>query len=128
MRHGVVLSVILEDLLGMMKSYQGHCPWQREEPCESYLHRPILPPPAPLTVYVTSDIPAGDLRNQSLKEIWEKSEILTDFRNVEKSKLKGRCQTCRYAAAQCQGGCRASAYALTGDLWAEDPLCWHPGH
>jgi radical SAM protein with 4Fe4S-binding SPASM domain len=74
------------------------------------------------------EFPAGDLQRQSLPDIWERSEILNAFRHVDKAKLKGKCHTCRYASTQCRGGCRASAYAMTGDLWAEDPLCWHAGH
>lgn len=71
---------------------------------------------------------AGDLRRQSLPEIWEQSEILNTFRHVDKAKLKGKCHACHYAPTQCRGGCRASAYAVTGDIWAEDPLCWHTVH
>ena len=74
------------------------------------------------------EFPVGDLRWQSLSEIWERSELLNAFRHVEQAKLQGKCHTCHYAPTQCRGGCRASAYAVTGDLWAEDPLCWHTGH
>jgi radical SAM protein with 4Fe4S-binding SPASM domain len=35
--------------------------------------------------------------------------------------LPGRCGTCRYTL-RC-GGCRATAYAITGDLLADDPYC-----
>jgi MoaA/NifB/PqqE/SkfB family radical SAM enzyme len=42
------------------------------------------------------------------------------------SKLKGRCGRCEYAAT-C-GGSRSRAFAATGDLYAEEPLCnYEPG-
>ncbi|MFX1516996.1 MAG: radical SAM protein [Promethearchaeota archaeon] len=74
------------------------------------------------------DFLAGDLQHQSLGEIWKNSAVLNMFRNIDKEKLKGKCHNCHYLLNQCHGGCRASAYALTGDLWSEDPLCWHLKH
>lgn len=74
------------------------------------------------------DFLAGDLRRQSLLDVWEKSDILNVFRHIDKAQLKGRCHACPHAPTRCRGGCRASAYAVTGDLWAEDPLCWHTVH
>lgn len=70
------------------------------------------------------DFPAGDLRRQPLREVWEKSELFNLFRHIDKAHLAGKCRTCAHAPGQCRGGCRASAYAFTGDLWGEDPLCW----
>ncbi len=69
--------------------------------------------------------PAGDLTHQSLEEIWNDAEILESFRRIRPAELKGGCTSCQYLGNGCKGGCRASAYAFTGDLWAEDPLCWH---
>ncbi len=63
--------------------------------------------------------PAGDLRTQSFKEIWEGSEVLKAFR--EPVNLHGKCGTCEYMHV-CLG-CRARAYASTGDLLAEEPCC-----
>jgi radical SAM protein with 4Fe4S-binding SPASM domain len=71
------------------------------------------------------DFPAGNLLHKPLREIWENSEILNEFRNVEKIKIKGKCQKCEFLGSKCRGGCRASAYSVSGDLWAEDPLCWN---
>jgi len=62
----------------------------------------------------------GDLRERSLKDIWEDSETLKKLRSRE---LKGKCGRCelRYVC----GGCRGRTYAFTGDILAEDPLCWY---
>lgn len=60
----------------------------------------------------------GNLRTHKIDDIWTSSELL---RRVRKRELNGPCGTCeiRY---EC-GGCRARAYALTGDPYASDPLC-----
>jgi len=63
--------------------------------------------------------PIGNLMRDSLKTIWEKSEILEKLR--KKTNLKGKCGTC--PVAECTG-CRSLAYALTGDFLAEDPHGW----
>lgn len=65
-------------------------------------------------------IPIGNLKTDSLFKIWYTSKVLWDIRN--KKNLKGKCNNCEYIP-RC-GGCRATAYALTGDYLAEDPQCW----
>ncbi|MDH7597849.1 MAG: radical SAM protein [Methanothrix sp.] len=61
---------------------------------------------------------AGSIRERSFSEIWSSSPLLNDLRE---RKLKGRCGSCGYVRT-C-GGCRARAYALTGDYLGEDPTC-----
>jgi radical SAM protein with 4Fe4S-binding SPASM domain len=73
------------------------------------------------------ELPVGDIKNQSLAEIWCDSYILNVFRNIDKGNLKGKCHGCPQAGIECRGGCRASAFAVKGDLWDEDPLCWQSG-
>lgn len=66
-------------------------------------------------------IRAGNVREQSFSQIWEKSPLFTklrDFKNYE-----GACGRCRYIMV-C-GGCRARAYAVTGDDMASEPYCSH---
>jgi len=65
-------------------------------------------------------IPIGNLKNDSLLKIWHTSELLWEIAN--KRNLKGKCNSCEFIA-QCSG-CRAMAYACTGDYLAEDPQCW----
>jgi radical SAM protein with 4Fe4S-binding SPASM domain len=65
---------------------------------------------------------AGDLARQSFGEIWRGSEVFAALRRRE---LGGRCGHCEYRLI-C-GGCRARAYATSGDFLAEDPSCvWQP--
>ncbi len=62
---------------------------------------------------------AGNVRRQSFKDIWENSELFKDLRNFKA--YKGRCGSCEYVNV-C-GGCRARAYAVTGDYMDEEPFC-----
>ncbi len=62
---------------------------------------------------------AGNIRSQSLKDIWENSELFREMRDY--SRYKGRCGSCEYVNV-C-GGCRARAYAMTGDYLDEEPFC-----
>jgi radical SAM protein with 4Fe4S-binding SPASM domain len=67
------------------------------------------------------DVPAGNLikSNFDFGEIWEKSEFLREIRSI--SNYKGNCGICEYVGI-C-GGCRARAYAMSGDYLAGDPVC-----
>lgn len=60
----------------------------------------------------------GNLRQQSLSQVWNTSPHLLRLR-LESS--KGKCHICEFA--QSCGGCRARAYANSGDYMAEDPYC-----
>lgn len=60
----------------------------------------------------------GSVRQQPLQEIWAHSEILQKLRALE---LQGRCGTCEFKKL-CVG-CRARAFALSGNLLGEDPWC-----
>ncbi|MGQ9744588.1 MAG: radical SAM protein [Dissulfurimicrobium sp.] len=64
-------------------------------------------------------IPAGNIREKPLKEIWETSPLFKELRDF--SSYKGRCGACEYISV-C-GGCRARSYAITGDYLAEEPFC-----
>lgn len=65
-------------------------------------------------------MPIGNLKNESLFKIWYTSKVLWDLRN--KRNLKGKCADCEFVP-RC-GGCRATAYAITGDYLSGDPQCW----
>jgi len=62
----------------------------------------------------------GDLRKESLKDIWRNADLFKQLRN--RDALEGKCGRCKYKYV-C-GGCRRRAYALTGNLMAADPGCW----
>jgi radical SAM protein with 4Fe4S-binding SPASM domain len=65
----------------------------------------------------------GNLVSESLREIWEKSELLERLRRKEN--LKGKCRSCDLK--ECRG-CRSLAFALTGNDLEEDPHCWYIPH
>lgn len=62
---------------------------------------------------------AGDLRHQSFAEVWTQSPVFADLRDT--SKLEGKCGRCEYRGV-CMG-CRARAYAASGNYMAEEPFC-----
>lgn len=62
---------------------------------------------------------AGNVRNNSILEIYRNSEIFKALRDPDR--LKGKCGICKYR--EICGGSRARAYAVYGDYMAEDPLC-----
>lgn len=62
---------------------------------------------------------AGDLRKQKFAEIWEKAEVFQTLRDDDA--LKGKCGCCEFRHV-CMG-CRARAYAATGDFMASEPFC-----
>jgi radical SAM protein len=66
---------------------------------------------------------AGNIRQQSLTEIYRHSPLFVSLRRAEN--LKGKCGICEFR--EVCGGSRARAYALTGDPFAEEPYCvWEP--
>jgi radical SAM protein with 4Fe4S-binding SPASM domain len=66
-------------------------------------------------------IPIGNVKQHSLKEILRDSEVVQDLKNY-KDMIKGPCGECE-SLESCYG-CRGTAYQLTGDYLASDPLCW----
>jgi radical SAM protein with 4Fe4S-binding SPASM domain len=64
-------------------------------------------------------LPAGNVHQTGLAEIWKRSSLLIAIRS--RDNLKGACGACSYKY-QC-GGCRGRAYGIYGDYFAEDPLC-----
>lgn len=64
-------------------------------------------------------VDCGNILEKSLAEIWTTSEHLA--RMCDPSQLTGKCGACGYKGI-C-GGCRARAFAATGDYMAEEPFC-----
>jgi len=65
-------------------------------------------------------IPLGNILHDGLYKIWYDSPVLWAIRNPQN--LKGKCGRCDLVSL-CRG-CRAVAYAHSGDYLAEDPQCW----
>ncbi len=72
-------------------------------------------------VYPCGYLPAlaGDLRSQSFADIWENSVVFNQLRDA--NNLKGKCGCCEFRNI-CMG-CRARAYAATGNYLDEEPFC-----
>ena len=62
---------------------------------------------------------AGNVREQSFREIWDNSELFSKLRDF--SSYEGRCGSCEYINV-C-GGCRARADAVYENFLAEEPFC-----
>jgi radical SAM protein with 4Fe4S-binding SPASM domain len=61
----------------------------------------------------------GSVREGELAGIWRNSDVLAKLRDFDA--LGGKCGRCEYRGV-C-GGCRARAFAATGDYLAEEPCC-----
>lgn len=72
-------------------------------------------------VYPSGFLPiyAGNIKTQPLAEIYRDAPVFQALRDT--SQLKGKCGACEYK--EICGGSRARAYALTGDLLAEESCC-----
>ena len=64
-------------------------------------------------------VSAGNVRDDSVLEIYRNSEVLRQLRDP--NNLRGKCGRCEFR--EICGGSRARAYALSGDIFAEDPSC-----
>ena len=64
-------------------------------------------------------ISAGNVRSGSLTKLYRESPLFQSLR--DESNLLGKCGRCEYK--QICGGSRARAYALTDDIFAEEPCC-----
>jgi len=62
---------------------------------------------------------AGNINQLPFKEIWENSELFLSLRDFKS--YKDNCGRCEYVNV-C-GGCRARAYAISGDYLAQEPFC-----
>lgn len=64
-------------------------------------------------------VSAGNVRVDSITDIYRNSPVLTALRDT--SNLRGKCGACEFK--EICGGSRARAYAVTGNMFAEDPCC-----
>jgi len=59
----------------------------------------------------------GNAVDEPFEKIWEKNPCI----NMKREMLKGICGSCKIKGCY---GCRALAYCVSGDIFAEDPLCF----
>jgi radical SAM protein with 4Fe4S-binding SPASM domain len=64
-------------------------------------------------------VSAGNVRVDSITDIYRNSPVLTALRDT--ANLQGKCGACEFK--EICGGSRARAYAITGNMFAEDPCC-----
>jgi radical SAM protein with 4Fe4S-binding SPASM domain len=64
-------------------------------------------------------IDCGNVLESPLSQIWQGSSDLAKMRDT--NQLKGKCGICSYRGV-C-GGCRARAFAATGDYMQAEPMC-----
>lgn len=62
---------------------------------------------------------AGNVKEKSFREIWERSDLFRELRDFKK--YKNKCGACEFVNV-C-GGCRARAYSVYGDYLEEEPFC-----
>ncbi len=65
----------------------------------------------------------GNIREKSLREIWNNREGFAYNRKFTLEQLGGFCRTCEYAEI-CRGGCSWTAFAYTGTRY-DNPYCYH---
>jgi len=66
----------------------------------------------------------GNYLETSFEDVWagKSSDIVEKLRKNPRD-ISGKCASCNYIDI-CNGGSRSRAYAIYGDLWAEDPSCY----
>jgi len=65
----------------------------------------------------------GNVRSQSLREIWENPNNFAYNRKFDKTKLGPNCRNCKYGE-KCKGGCNSMSYTIT-KRFHNDPYCFY---
>jgi radical SAM protein with 4Fe4S-binding SPASM domain len=131
---------VLEELVGLERAYRGRMMVRSK--CQPQIMRHVLAADddSPMRNYatrcpcgvqycrITPDgkltpcpyLPevAGDLREQAFADVWSNAPLL---RALRAGTPGGKCGSCEYR--QVCGGCRARAFARTGDVLGEDDSC-----
>lgn len=63
-------------------------------------------------------IKVGNVKEENFVDVWNNAKV---FNELRKEILRGRCGSCEFSLV-C-GGCRARAYAFSGNYLDEDPWC-----
>ncbi len=71
----------------------------------------------------TLDYVGGNVRDHSLRDIWERSKPLRFTRDRTVEDLSGYCRTCYYAD-ECRAGCSWTTHVLFGKP-GDNPFCHH---
>jgi radical SAM protein with 4Fe4S-binding SPASM domain len=71
----------------------------------------------------TRDYVGGNVRDDSLRDIWERAQALRFTRDRTIDDLWGYCRGCYYAD-ECRGGCSWTAHVIFGRI-GNNPFCHH---
>ena len=98
------------------RTYSGGCP--------AATHYSRISPEGNLTPCPFIEESVGSLKERTFKDLWDNAPLMVELRN--RKNLEGKCGTCEFSA-MCSG-CRARAFAETGNYMATDPSCdYEPG-
>jgi len=86
--------------------------------CPCGVHYCRITPEGKLTPCPYMPVVAGDLRQDRFADVWNRSPVFNRLRAEEPG---GKCGRCEYRSI-C-GGCRARAFAESGDIMAADESC-----
>ncbi|MGE5341166.1 MAG: radical SAM protein [Candidatus Omnitrophota bacterium] len=64
----------------------------------------------------------GNIRQRSIRDIWEDDAAFTWSRNATKSDLHGNCKVCTYGD-MCLGGCPNTRLTMNGTIESENAYC-----
>jgi len=90
--------------------------------CRAGRDRLSIQPDGAITPCVCLDVPEarlGNVRSDDLAEVFERSALLRVYRRPEEFGICGSCPHLRV----CGGGCRTTAFALTGRVDGQDGSC-----
>lgn len=65
------------------------------------------------------DVSFGNIREKSVKDIWNNSELLNTLRSINVFEIEP-CKRCEFAAV-CKGGCIGDIYGRSGEFTCYDP-------
>ena len=98
------------------RTYSGGCP--------AGTHYSRISPEGNMTPCPFIEESIGSLKTSSFKELWDNAPLMVQLR--DRKQLEGKCGTCEFSS-MCSG-CRARAFAETGNYMSEDPSCdYEPG-
>jgi radical SAM protein with 4Fe4S-binding SPASM domain len=98
------------------RTYTGGCP--------AATHYSRITPEGDLTPCPFIAESVGNLKTSTFKELWYNTTLMRELRN--RKNLEGKCASCEFSS-MCSG-CRARAFAESGNYFAPDPSCdYEPG-
>lgn len=64
----------------------------------------------------------GNIKERSLRDIWEDENSFSWRRGIKKEQLEGDCKTCIYGS-KCLGGCPNTRLTMNGSIYSENKYC-----